>query len=1487
MKNFTKSILITLFLLILNSVSYSAIYKVAKDKELWGANFDKIQDAVDACNSGEDIIIIMDDEVYKERVVIDSAKGIHITSQAYMNDPGAIQFKNYPTILYKDTEHFAPYTAAEVKTNSDEFQRNGALCIQYSSNITIEGITINGEKEYPYKSKEGVWGGGMYPLVHGNSGIAIFLSKLVTIRSCEILNTYTGIYVVDRNPAGEYAVANVDDNDVAEQIAMSKLGQIGNHLFELNRIHDNSFAVGTEIMWGLGSTFRHNLIYNNFGKVKNDNYYGGFIRIKDHVVQPWLIYNNTLYNNETVIHHAYWRAGSNFLFASNIVGEGSHVFGNGIDANQSAQMEQIGNVSSQYNNIWQPRTKPKAESFYVQGVGNSDLFTPPIWIFYNINLITSNMDASNFNWDDVQAEYDGKMYTVTPEKPTFDSRITSVKGSNSTIDLSGKNNTMVVTNYSEGVYRKMFKSVDESDPDFLIPNYDDNWVLNGVRDNGYKNLGVVDADGTNGDVGALCVLQTTGKNDWTGQTKSAQLKVVDGSVVIVGNDKIAKIIFPIKVIGGKENDFDPTTLKFEKIDFYDNMPSLGPGVDDQSPKGLMPDPINVLSGVKSGIPLIGGNYLQIKLDKMPTLNSYGMFQVVVSGINKYKEKVFSNIGVFPFRNFTYDYSDGIKGAPKQDIVNLNTQFEDENGNDITEIGVGEKVWLHVVSETSFSMSKDNFNISTMSGTNITAGSKDVVVTKWSDADGNSKSYTDDERMPIRFNKTGYQIINASGYNDSKQTGIGVSNVIKVTSAVPHHVKFYDPPSSKGNENLVTIIPQNSSYPAKINVYDVYGNLAVNIDPNDTWKIEFKSADEKIITFSSSDVLLEKNGQVEVNITAVGTTGDETKIQARLLGSSTTEWQDFANIKIGQPLTMLYAKEATNSTYVGSSVKVDLMISEDGLNVDTDYVAQNSPIMASIDNLGNDNLKFYSDETMSQEIKSGTPFELVDGKTSIYFTSNKEGDYKFSVKPVTTMRVNNINTVKFSIPPVQRIFLTWKNDSLSLTKNPIAVSYKDGSITVYAWGEDTQGNIFPIAVNWSGKGVFSDSKGELTLSHTVILTDAMKNQTGTIIASYKKSEDKTFTVPTPLITIIGDIDRIFILKKSDYDSNTTINDLPNLELKATDTIKWTLGENINLVSIGVDDTLKTMNNVSMEWSLIGSNPSFNFLTDSSNAPSYDKTLDINNRDAVGNVSLSIKSLSRNNTPLVKSSNIKVIDPVDNISVTLLYNLKSDQIVVTSANANDTINADLYLTSQLGKKYLMSVSGWQKDTSSLVMCAVDWKIESMILKNNAIYNNYTVSSDTSRASGTDKVDILKYTVSRNGISYSFFVKLVDAIEFGIMPNPTSSSMFNKNKKPIIRAVVEGKIESMNATIYDGNGNFIYKLTEKDFKIKGKDEPFTDTTSENSNKISINNYESTAWNGKTQDGKNINSGVYIINYRIKTDKKYYNDIKPVPFYYIRDTK
>ena len=1408
-----------LSLLILNVVEIEgAIFRVAKDKDLYGAQFDNIQDAVNAAklhSNEENIIIVMDNEVYEEQVTIDTMNNLTIVSQSYLNNPDAVNrdkdgdgaADDLPTIIWTDKENIHPTSFAESKDPelSGNFQTNGTIRIIFSKNIKIEGFNIRGDLDLPsnfnphggwHFINPGVWG-GRYPVFHGHAGIALYVSANCEIRGNYIFNNFFGLYVLGRNIAGINTMPNQFDNDAKQQVPLSNVGAVGNHLIEKNHIFWNSYALGVESEWGLGSTLRYNLIFSNysynFGKPDElggdtddwNNYPGGVIQLKDGTVTQWKVYNNTFWDNLVII-GSYWRGGINWFWADNLVGKPHWYLGN---AQGNSSWEEL---MQYYTNIYYSIYHVQQQAPDLQTDGSS----------YYVAVYNG--------WD---CEKDPTTNKILP-----DAHVIKTGGG----AISTSQEVRWGTNQS---YRpSWFESTTMGDDNFLLPNYSDpNGFGELVRDRSMVELNVIDRDGTNGDLGALTRLITTGEIDWVGQYQGPQLSIQDGTFVSIIGDT-AYINFALLVKNGDFEDIDPTSLEFVKVEYYNDLPYLPAGSNDQKPKGTYPTGIDVTGDIVQGsTPQLGGNSLKIVLPSSP--GDFALFHIVIKGKDKYGNPVYSNLGVFPTRTI----SDPLNATIGRFIV----EFEDEKGNKVDKIEVGQRVYLKLTpiddngNPVAVGISDGDLKLKTLMGDNIYDAETDKIITAW------PGDYAAGDKIPIYFDRIGYQIITASGVTPAKDyLFVGTSEAIEVTPAGPDYVKFYDPPSG-----ATTTVPKFTTYRLRLRVYDRFGNLINNYTGSD--QVEIESADTNIVKIVSGNLIdIPENGEIEVIIKAVGDVDDQTQIRARIVGKS--DWQDYTTIKVGPPLTMVFVKPTKTETYVGDLIPVVVMLSNDG-----GQTYQDTTFKIQITNLND--LEVYFDSKGTEPVEVNKKYTIT-GIDTLYVTSQEiVTNVQFTIEAPEGYRVYWDGSLTFLEPPIVRVFITWsENDTTDKANRDVAVPISDGSITLYAWGVTADGKYQKVSVQWLGLGVFDSLLG-IGNNVTIPLNSEMIGD-GKIIAYYK-ARDLYDTTAT--ITVLDNVDRVYILKAEDWEGNVE-DTLKALTLN--DTLLWNLGDSVSLVSIGYDTSNNLVFEVRLLWEVKGldeNNQEFEYQLDFGKTSVFSRLLDINDINAVGLVS--VRAVYKEEEGKLAQTYLKVVDPVDNINVLL----HEKGLMLNELNNGDTIIVNFNVL----KRWLLSSYYVNKD-SIYIPILTYWTVES-----EQLGTDYGIDNQANDTVGIkfEDVDIAKITVERNGILLYFYIRTIDKINYGIYPNPAVVYQDpNGEMYPKIYLTDKGDITDIEASIYDINGNLV--RTFKGIGLGGDFKDITDYTNQTVDSTNIvKEFICDNWDGTNNYGLPINSGVYIIYFKV----------------------
>ncbi|HEX2956934.1 MAG TPA: hypothetical protein VHO70_08875, partial [Chitinispirillaceae bacterium] len=774
-----------------------------------------------------DSVIIVDAEIYEEQVTIDSTKnGLVLTSENPLS-------KTKPTIKWKDIASINPKTCQDAQDEAKSagfekdgiyYDQNGTVRILRARGITIDGIIIDGGGAYPFVNT-GVWGpigcnGKSYDLFHGNSALDLWIAGDIIVKNSDIQNAYFGINIKDRNVRGIFA--NPNPSDIAREniVPLSGFGKTGNHVFENNRIHNNSWGMFFESAWDLGSVIRYNLIYENHhasGTIassvakmgsEGQNQVGGGILFKDVPLSPLAIYNNTFWHNAIHI-AAQWQAGASHLVFNNIF----------------AQPLAMWQSSWKTNPVTSPFNEPSLFSMETAWLNR---------LKHNSYAAMLQMDSANVYIGNLQIRdpETGQNITVTPQHASV--KLPVITNDMRSLETGGYFN--VTLGYSSGdvdtvVFVKdnqiispgavilgpnakpfpadsknrwlepKFKSTDPDDADFLVPDWDDTIMMANIVDMGWEEAGIRDLDGTIADLGAI---------PYSGYQKGEFLIKPTTPVIIDG--KNATVSFNLYSISDE--------IKNPVIKYVRWLKDLPRDTIDGDSWGKQVNTGNVLNVSRAGVvttPAIPATPLKVGLNTLTfTVDQsglYAFFEIVVEGKNSAGETVTSGVGFLPYRKLENVFS--VKLYPPDGPISAATE--------LTSVQVGEPYRLQIIPQN-------------IKGATLTFGEvKETELSmispyKLLDPDGKDIVITgvplSGLTTPVMFTKipdNGWDVIKVNGIyipvvGEAGRAIMGTSAQINIKPGPPAKILFQAPPS-----NGLDMIYPGSPFDVKLQVYDKYDN----------------------------------------------------------------------------------------------------------------------------------------------------------------------------------------------------------------------------------------------------------------------------------------------------------------------------------------------------------------------------------------------------------------------------------------------------------------------------------------------------------------------------------------------------------------------------------------------------------------------------------------------------------------------------------------
>ena len=588
---------IMLFICFMATLSFTATVTVSKEGR--GA-YSSIQAAINAAQPG-DSVKILDAATYPEQVTIDSTKnGLILASSSPMS-------LNKPKIVWQDIVNVHPETYAESQIDSlINYDKNGALRILSATNITVNGIAIDGGGPYVY-GYGCVWF-NKNDLVSGNAALIIWVSGGAHITNCDLSNAYFGIYLMDQNGGGIFANANPADLQPQNIVPMSGFGKTGNHIIEYNRIHNNSFGMWFESTWDLGSTIRYNLIYENhhqtpaFAKtvsaspsgnncgMEGKNQPGGAMFFRDVAYSSLSIYNNTFWHN-FLIFVGGWRPGAQHLIFNNIYAKPFEYWSTDPTYSNDSYMEMSPSFSNRmYNCIFSCQSQALQQYYapimngmpQVQGVN----YQPPTQgSILSTNTVNQAFPiAANIRWIEMDSS--------------------------------------------------KFQSMDPATANFLAPNWSDTIVVKYIKNQGWQNSGVKNMDGSWADLGAV-------SSDGGRPTDLAAIIPID-PVSITGTNATIKF-----AINQRIGQFQNPSAKLFR--FVSNLPIVA----NWDPASVI-NAANINDITIPATPALqaGVNTYTVTIPVAQTAD-YGFFEMILEGKGSDGNLYTTSTGFLPYRNLKY------------------------------------------------------------------------------------------------------------------------------------------------------------------------------------------------------------------------------------------------------------------------------------------------------------------------------------------------------------------------------------------------------------------------------------------------------------------------------------------------------------------------------------------------------------------------------------------------------------------------------------------------------------------------------------------------------------------------------------------------------------------------------------------------------------------------------------------------------------------
>jgi hypothetical protein len=938
--------------------------------------YTKIMDAIKDAKPG-DSVIIADAEVYEEQVTIDSTKnGLVLTSE----NPTS---RTKPTVKWLDVAAQNPKTCADAQDEAKSagfeksgtyFDQCGALRVLRARGVTIDGLIIDGGGPAPFVNK-GVWtsagcAGRAYDLFHGNAALDLWIAGDITVRNCDIQNGYFGINIKDRNVRGIFASPNPSDISRQNIVPLSGFGKTGNHIFENNRIHNNSWGMFFESAWDLGSVIRYNMFFENHHatgelakKVQSTmgeegaNQVGGAILFKDVALSPIAIYNNTFWHNAINL-AGQWQAGASHLVFNNIFAQPLALWQSAWKTNP---------VTSPFGepSIFSMETVYSKQLKHNTFAANLQMDSANVYIGFQVQDPETNQPVQSIPQhmpvkipvinNDMRAMESGGSFTVQIpySSGTVDTVITTT---NNQVffpgaKILGPNDKPFPADANNRWLEPIFKSTDPKSADFLVPDWDDSVMKAIVVDKGWPDAGIRDGDGTIADLGAIPFSQQPVRD----------LIAIKPTKPVVINNGTATVSFNLYAQAGTMTN---PVIKY--VRWLQDLPRDTNGWGKQVNAGTA---LNVNRPAVVVTPTITAASLNMGLNTIvfpiTQTGEYAYLEIVIEGKGSSGETVATSVGFLPYRKLQNLFS--VKLYPPDGPMTTATE--------LTSVQVGVPYRLQIIPQDvkgapiTFGEVKET-QLSMVSPYDLLdPDGKKIVITGVPIPAG----YT----TPVMFTKIpdqGWDIITANGIywavqDEAGQAIMGTSAQINIKPGPPAKILFQAPPS-----NGLDIIYPGISYGVKLQVYDKYDNKVKTVT-----RVKLSSGNTaKGDVDGSSEVDTDTNG---VAILKMKVTGGKEKDTIPIKGAlvSVAGAEDNAKLIVGKPKNRYYIFFSDTAMY-NPAVKIENICT--GTRV---------PVQIRVSTNGNDTIS---------EVNNEFAIEFTSQQLAAYATESGDDTVKITKSKVT-------------------------------------------------------------------------------------------------------------------------------------------------------------------------------------------------------------------------------------------------------------------------------------------------------------------------------------------------------------------------------------------------------------------------------------------------------------------------------------------------------
>lgn len=372
---------------------------------------------------------------------------------------------------------------------------------------------------------------------------------------------------------------------------------------------------------------------------------GGALLFMDHLLSPLAIHNNTFWHNYLVL-AGHWRAGAQHLVFNNIVAQPDSLGYDfmRIDPQFTYRM---------HHSIYAAQLqKPSCRSLDYN-VGRAD----PEGGFVEAQIKITAVDSVIIMYGMGEVEIEGM--SVTKQIDLSSGPVDTTVFADWAILPGARITTPFGKNSTNRWFEMKFLSTDTASPDFLVPDWNDSDVVRLVLDQGWPDAGIIDADGSIADLGAI-----------PKGGRALSNVIIQASSPVSINGTTADVTFDIL---GLQNA-SMNNLKIKYLRWIKNVVSQLSAFGSDCDSTIIPATSIIAIPAPETSLKMGTNNMMITIPSRSNREPYAFLEMIIEGTNTAGKIEVSSVGFIPYRN-----PEVLDVIPQNRIVLPNVQMKLQGG----------------------------------------------------------------------------------------------------------------------------------------------------------------------------------------------------------------------------------------------------------------------------------------------------------------------------------------------------------------------------------------------------------------------------------------------------------------------------------------------------------------------------------------------------------------------------------------------------------------------------------------------------------------------------------------------------------------------------------------------------------------------------------------------------------------------------------------